>query len=149
MVDHLRTFTDEPDPTTWPSGTDAPRPVTLAATDPANPYGSLVAWPEHSTAHPSRAAGAVVVLADGLCLAHLTRGGRSLTVFEPTRSPSPDRAARMGLIGRAIHEAVSEGRMSRIRSEEIDGKRAGIGPDVDALLGAGARITSRGVAFEP
>src|SRR5699024_7545413 len=49
----------------------------LAAADPANPYGAALPWPETG---PSRAAGAMVVLADGVLLAHLTRGGRTLTV---------------------------------------------------------------------
>ena len=147
-IDDIRTFADSPDDTAWPSGAAAPEPLVLAATDPANPYGSILGWPDHPTARPSRAAGAVVVLADGLCLAHLTRGGRNLTVFEPAHSAGPDRATRMGLVGRALQGAVSEGRMSRIRIEEIDGERAGVGPDVDALLRAGARLTPRGVTFD-
>ena len=53
----------------------------LAAVDPANPFGRVLPWPAHDTARPSRLAGAVVVIADGNCLAHLGRGGRSLTLF--------------------------------------------------------------------
>ncbi|MCC2592446.1 ATP-dependent helicase [Tessaracoccus sp. OS52] len=146
-IDHIRGFADSPDGTTWPSGAHDVRPVVLAALDPANPYGSVVGWPDHPTARVSRAAGAVVVLADGLCLAHLTRGGRNLSIFDPAGG-GPDRSTRVGLVGRALQQAVNEKRMARIRVEEIDGERAGVGPDVAALLGAGARITPRGVVFE-
>ncbi len=50
-VDRLRS----PDPTgvTW-----------LAATDPANPYGAALGWPE-TEGRPSRSAGAIVLLAEG------------------------------------------------------------------------------------
>ncbi|GAB3820514.1 ATP-dependent helicase [Tessaracoccus terricola] len=146
-IDHVRGFADSPDETQWPSGATSPSPVVMSALDPANPYGSVVAWPAHPTARPSRAVGAVVVLADGLCLAHLTRGGRNLTIFDGTDG-GPDRATRVSLVGQALQQAVDERRMARIRVEEIDGERAGVGADVEALLRAGARITPRGVSFE-
>ena len=53
----------------------------LAATDPAQPYGAALPWPE-SSGRPARAAGAYVVLVDGECAAYLERGGRSLLTFE-------------------------------------------------------------------
>ena len=45
----------------------APVAVTMAATDPANPYGALVEWPAWggSSQKASRVAGARVVLVDG------------------------------------------------------------------------------------
>ena len=55
-------------------------PVVLAATDPAQPYGAALAWPE-SLGRPARAAGAHVVLADGEPVVELERGGRSLVTF--------------------------------------------------------------------
>jgi len=51
--------------------------VALAATDPANVYGSILAWPE-SDGRMSRAAGAYCVLDDGRLVLYLERGGRSL-----------------------------------------------------------------------
>ncbi|TRY19692.1 ATP-dependent helicase [Tessaracoccus rhinocerotis] len=147
-IDHIRAFADSPDETTWPSGKRRPTPAVLSALDPANPYGSVIGWPPHPSARVSRAVGAVVVLADGLCLAHLTRGGRNLTVFDPPDGAGQDRATRVSLVGAALQQAVDEKRMARIRIEEIDGARAGVGPDVEALLQAGARITPRGVSFE-
>jgi ATP-dependent Lhr-like helicase len=54
----------------WPSGTDRTA-VVLASTDPANPYGAALPWPERvvdelTTGHrPGRKAGALVVLTGG------------------------------------------------------------------------------------
>ncbi len=51
--------------------------IALAATDPANPYGTVLDWPE-SGGRMSRAAGAYCVLDDGRLVLYLERGGRSL-----------------------------------------------------------------------
>jgi len=58
----------------------AVRTIVLAATDPAQPYGAALPWPETS-GRPARAAGAHVVLVDGRPLAYLERGGRSVSLF--------------------------------------------------------------------
>ena len=87
-VDRLRgTRTPEP---------DAP-PVVLAATDPAQPYGAALAWPD-SPGRPARTAGAHVVLADGLPLVVLERGGRSLATFEGAESNDAWIEAIIGLV---------------------------------------------------
>ena len=58
--------------------------VALVATDPANPYGWLLPWPEvlESDGHaPRRATRAVVVLVDGAPALYLDRNGRRLRTF--------------------------------------------------------------------
>ena len=65
-VDRLRSLRE-------PGGTI----VALAATDPANAYGSVLAWPD-SDGRMARAAGAYVVLDGGELVAYLERGGRGL-----------------------------------------------------------------------
>ncbi|HMR48295.1 MAG TPA: DEAD/DEAH box helicase [Arachnia sp.] len=152
-VGRLRGFADSPDRTAWPSGAAHPAPLVLAALDPANPYGSVLPWPAHPTARPSRSAGALVVLADGVCLAHLTRGGRVLTLFGDEHSGDEhsggdSREERAALVVRALHDAVAEGRMSRLRIEEIDGVRPGGSGLQGALLAAGARLTPKGISIE-
>lgn len=144
VIDAVREFSDSPDAAPWPSGAQSAHPLVLAALDPANPYGSVLPWPEHPTARPSRAAGALVVLADGVCLAHLTRGGRTLTLFEPTWSQAPGRAQRLRLVTTALVNAVAEKRMQRIRVEEIDGERVS-SADAEIMRGAGARLSPTGV----
>ncbi|MDJ0790974.1 MAG: DEAD/DEAH box helicase [Acidimicrobiia bacterium] len=59
---------------------DASSPVVLAATDPANPYGAAVPWPE-SAGSPERRAGALVVVAGQGPLAWLDPPGRKLATF--------------------------------------------------------------------
>lgn len=75
-VDRLRTYAGLADP--------PPRKaVTLAATDPANPYGAALAWPklEGVSHRPGRKAGGLVVLVDGALVLSLERGGRTVLCF--------------------------------------------------------------------
>jgi ATP-dependent Lhr-like helicase len=61
---------------------DSPRPVVLAATDPAQPFGASLPWPDHSeSGRPARVAGAHVVLIDGQLAAYLERGGHTVVTF--------------------------------------------------------------------
>ncbi|MDY3048626.1 MAG: crosslink repair DNA glycosylase YcaQ family protein [Rothia sp. (in: high G+C Gram-positive bacteria)] len=86
----------------------------LAATDPANPYGSTLPWPEaHSwdpqqktlKHRPGRKAGASLILADGEPVLYLERGGKTLLPF--TDSPRLlDLAAQ--LIGQLISKGVAD-----------------------------------------
>jgi ATP-dependent helicase Lhr and Lhr-like helicase len=102
--------------------------IVLAATDPAQPYGAALPWPE-SGGRPARAAGALVVLADGEAVAFVERGGRSLWSFPAaTRYPSWPQA---------LGERITSG---LVRSQEVvsvDGEPARTGPWADALRSAG------------
>ena len=68
----------------------------LAATDPANPYGSLLPWPRGGDESSSlnRSVGARVVLCDGSLLAYLRRGNPNLQVFLPEEEPARTQAAK-------------------------------------------------------
>ena len=132
-IDALRSFREP----------DASAARVLAAVDPANPFGRVLPWPAHDTARPSRLAGAVVVIADGTCLAYLGRAGRSLTLF-PSASP----AAEAARVIRVLGEAVSQGRMTRFRIEEIDGARATAHPLASELRKAGAGLHPQGLVVE-
>jgi ATP-dependent Lhr-like helicase len=66
--------------------------IVLAATDPANPYGAALPWPD-GPERPQRAAGALVVLYDGALLAYLARGEKSLLTFLPREEPERTQAA--------------------------------------------------------
>ena len=109
-VDRLRTFAEV-------AAGDEPVAVTLAATDPANPFGAALPWPDRpgtedeATGHrPGRKAGALVVLVDGALTLYVERGGRTLLTWaddeqlltHATRSLAD--AARAGLLGKMTVE---------------------------------------------
>jgi ATP-dependent helicase Lhr and Lhr-like helicase len=95
--------------------------VLLAATDPANPYGWLLAWPplRHDRGRaPSRAAGAAVVLVDGEPVLYLDRKGRRLRTFD---------AADHDLVARALPALRTAARSHPRRAlslEQVDGEPA-------------------------
>jgi ATP-dependent Lhr-like helicase len=78
--------------------------VMLAASDPANPYGTLLPWPraeaQSSEAEPAgrhscaRVSGASVILIDGQLVAFLRRANPSLQAFLPETEPERSRFAR-------------------------------------------------------
>jgi ATP-dependent Lhr-like helicase len=77
-VDRLRSAR-EPDPES--------APLVLSATDPAQPYGAALSWPEPAGGgRPARAAGALVVLQQGELVAWLDRGGHHLVTFPASLS---------------------------------------------------------------
>ncbi|MED5812447.1 ATP-dependent helicase [Mycolicibacterium sp. 050232] len=142
-VDRLRSYLD---------GVDPQRPeyhaVVLAATDPANPYGAALAWPDRGgddTHRPGRKAGALVALVDGQLVWFLERGGRTLLSF--TSDAETQRAA-----AGAVAELFSSGRMPSLLVERINGVAVldrGVDADraavQDALTGAGFSRTPRGL----
>jgi ATP-dependent Lhr-like helicase len=118
-VDRLRSFrTISP---------DEPRTLVLAATDPAQPYGAAVPWPD-GRGRPARAAGAHVVLVDGELAAYLERGGKSLLTIG-ARDPA--------IWSDALVEAHKEGRIGRVTLERIDDEPARTSPIASALRDAG------------
>lgn len=95
-----------------------PRAVVLAATDPANPYGALLSWPENA-GRPRRAVGCRVVLVDGELVFYLEKGVRKLLTFPAAREASRAELAAAALTGLATR---AKGKMLRL--QEIDGQEA-------------------------
>jgi ATP-dependent Lhr-like helicase len=85
--------------------------VVLAATDPANPYGVALPWPVKG---PQRAAGAYVVLLDGLPALYLERGGKGLVALRACDGTWEEDAVR------AVTELVEDGRFRRLALERFD-----------------------------
>jgi len=105
----LRTLRDDP---------EEPEVVLLAATDPANPYGTMLRIPDTSSARPTRSVGALVVLVNGALAAYISRGSRQLTVFLP--EDEPGRSA----VGRALAS-----RLAHLGSGVLIGEINGIAAD--------------------
>jgi ATP-dependent Lhr-like helicase len=81
---------------------ERPEFVQLAATDPANPYGSVLRWPDLPVAEEdaetaprllTRAAYAEVILRNGQLVAWLRRGNPNLLVFLPGEEPERSQVA--------------------------------------------------------
>jgi ATP-dependent Lhr-like helicase len=61
-----------------------PELVVIAATDPANPYGGVLPWPDVEETRLARDAGAYVMLHGGDLVGYLDKGRRRLTLLEPS-----------------------------------------------------------------
>ncbi len=110
--------------------------LVLAATDPAQPFGAAVPWPE--TEHrPSRSGGAYVAIDDGRAVAFLERGGRSVAILDGDADP----AAWIGALARL----VASGRVPKLEISKIDGEAAGASPLVPAFESAGFSRGYRGL----
>lgn len=135
-IDRMRGYQDSDDVVGWPSGTRDPHVHVLAATDPANPYGAALPWPEQG---PTRSAGAMVVLVDGLLAAHVTRGGKTMTTFVDSFPEGVNREdIVMPLVVDALVDTVARGRMSPLSVERLNGGPAYV------LRDYGATVTHKG-----
>ena len=118
------------------------RTVVLAATDPANPYGSAVAWPEGGGARPQRAAGAQVILHQGRLAAWLSRADRNLATFLPESEPA--RSETAAAIAAALAALVASGRRNVLLVARVDGEDPARSPLAPFLAEAGFLAGSRG-----
>ena len=135
--------------------------IVLAATDPANPYGAALPWPERpvdetttdgvspdsvtrdgsrrkSGHRPGRKAGALVVLTDGELALYVERGGR--TVLSYVTDP-----ATLEVAAKALAEAVQSQALGTMSVERADGVPIHTSPLGRALSAAGFRSTPRGL----
>jgi len=104
-LDLLRSLKDQP---------EEPEVVLLAATDPANPYGTILPWPgqppgEGRGRGPTRSAGSVIVMVNGALAAYISRGARQLLAFLPDDEPAQSTTGRavakaLARIGLLVHE---------------------------------------------
>ncbi|MFG1913519.1 DEAD/DEAH box helicase [Micromonospora sp. NPDC048898] len=144
-VDRLRALAEPMDGT---RGRGAPATV-LAATDPANPYGAALPWPERvvdsgdgavpATGHRAgRKAGALVVQVGGDLVLYVERGGRTLLSFS-------DDTDTLAVAGKALADAVHSGALGALSVERADGEAVHSSPLRDALTAAGFRATPRGL----
>ncbi|MBQ1042246.1 DEAD/DEAH box helicase [Micromonospora sp. C32] len=141
-VDRIRALADDS------QGRGGPA-VVLAATDPANPYGAALPWPERvvdsgdgaapATGHRAgRKAGALVVLVGGDVALYVERGGRTILSFT-------DDTDTLGAAAKALADAVHSGALGAISVERADGEAVHTSPLRDALTAAGFRATPRGL----
>jgi ATP-dependent helicase Lhr and Lhr-like helicase len=126
-------------------GSGAPTVNVLAAADPANPYGAALAWPRRGDddRRPfQRAAGAYVVIVDGLAALYLERGGATLQTLSAADDPGVRQSALAGL-----REIVTGGRLRELVIRKIDGVDVADSPWRPFLLEAGFSAGYRGLAL--
>ncbi|WUP75388.1 DEAD/DEAH box helicase [Microbispora hainanensis] len=116
------------------------RAVVLAATDPANPYGAALPWPDRAddvTHKPGRKAGALVVLVEGTLILYVERGGKTLLSYGPEEDLRP--------AVQALAVAVKRGALGKLTVERADGTAITDSPLAQALEAAGFHPTPRGL----
>ena len=118
--------------------------LVLAASDPANPYGAALPWPE-SSSRPQRAAGARVILHDGRLVAYLSRTGHSLVTFAP--NDEARRSTVENVLARGLANLVDRHSQRTVEINEIDGEPARQSPLGQALVAAGFTATSDGYFY--
>ena len=115
--------------------------VTLAATDPANPYGAALSWPETpDRRRPRRVAGAYVILLEGRLVLYIEKGGRSVQSF--TQDPGELDAAAEAMV-----RLVRNGTLDGIVLQRVDGEALDDQPLVAALRASGFSDHPRGLAL--
>ena len=134
-VDRLREFAGLPDPPPL-------RAVTLAATDPANPYGAALPWPalEGVTHRPGRKAGGLVTVVDGSLALYLERGGKSALAFT-------DDEALLDAAARDLVATARARRLATLTIEQVNGVFVYGTPVGRALRDAGFVESPRGLTL--
>jgi ATP-dependent helicase Lhr and Lhr-like helicase len=114
------------------------RVLALAATDPANPYGAVIPWPNmEGEGRMARAAGALVVLDSGDLRLYLERGGRSLVTRGEVTADHL----------RALVAAATNA--GKVELQRVDGTPARQSPLASRLAEAGFGPTPRGLVVWP
>jgi len=100
----------------------------VAATDPANPYGTSLPWPLPEL---TRTVGAAVVLVDGAMTVYVARGNREIAVSLPQDEPFRSRAARAAASALSSYALGGNARPRPMLITRIDD-----GPAIDHPFGA-------------
>jgi len=135
---------------------EKPEMLALAATDPANPYGSVLPWPEGPAATAgeeadtegpgpralTRSVGPTVVLRNGNMVAYLRRNNPHLQVFLPAEEPERSHAGRdlaafLAARGQAEMVRSDADHRTGMLISTIDGRPAHLHPMAPALHDAG------------
>jgi ATP-dependent Lhr-like helicase len=126
-------------------GSAAPVVHVLAAADPANPFGAALPWPRRGDddRRPfQRAAGAYVVIVDGIAALYLERGGSTLQTLSAADEPDVADAAFTGL-----GTLVRGGRLRELIIRKVDGVAVAESPWRDRLLASGFTPGYRGLTL--
>src|SRR5262249_2768333 len=105
---------------------DDPEVIALAATDPANPYGTMLKWADPAAGEaaagraPPRTVGALVVLVNGALAAYVPRGGRQLVVYLPEDEPARSSTGRA--LARALARLARDEHRGGLLVADVNGQ---------------------------
>ena len=111
----------------------------LAATDPANPWGNALKWPESSsTARPQRVAGARVIIVNGTLAAWLNQSSNRLITFAVDEGQLPGETLATAIAG------LAEPGLPLLLNQ-INGQQAADSDLRPELESSGFQLSSRGL----
>jgi ATP-dependent Lhr-like helicase len=143
-----------------------PDVLVIAATDPANPYGTTLKWPasakapaghahdakatagqapeaaEEAGRAPTRTVGALVVLVNGQLAAYIPRGGRQVVVYLPEDEPARSTTGRA--LARALALLARDEHRGGLLLAEINGQEPAHHPIAPFLIEAGFNPSAMG-----
>ena len=139
-VDRLRAARETPDPLLHPE--DVPDPIVLATTDPAQPYGGALDWPD-TPGRPARNVSSLTVLRAGEPLVWFDKRGHHLVTF-------PNALIDTSWT-QALQLLVQDGRLKSLEIRKVNGDTL-TGADapegfVELLRAAGFADGYRGMTF--
>ena len=115
-----------------------PSLMVVAATDPANPYGGVLPWPDLAETRLARDAGAYVLLSGGDLIGYLDKGRRGLTLLNPS-------VDQFSLVSRAMADVAA--RYRRLTLVTINGEPASTSPLASPLSEWGFATAPRGLTY--
>ena len=123
-----------------------PEMIVLAATDPANPYGALLRWPQPAEGNSAltRSVGARVVLADGALVAYLRRGNPNVQMMLPEDEPVRGQVMRSLARYFVVMAQVAGEGSGGMLIQTINGVAVAEHPMARALLDAGFQSAPMG-----
>ncbi|MDR1432591.1 MAG: DEAD/DEAH box helicase, partial [Propionibacteriaceae bacterium] len=136
----VRSDQDTPRPMAVDSPAALSQTLTLAACDPANPYGAALPWPLRQGGHlPGRKPGALVTMVAGRLVLYVERGGRTALTWPA--EPAALTAAAASLSALITRQAAGDLTIEKVDGEPILSANH---PLATALSEAGFKITPRG-----
>jgi ATP-dependent Lhr-like helicase len=142
-IDRLRSCRDEAEDRD--STASADDVLILPASDPANPYGAQLPWPEPGNpdlAAPRRVSGAFVILVRGVPALYAARNGRVLLSFPLGLRKTP---GALDVAIRALFRLPRTGRSKLTVVEKIDGVNVLESPFLEDFRNAGFGTDYRGL----
>jgi ATP-dependent Lhr-like helicase len=130
-VDRLRDVRDRVDVDLHPER--AVPPLVLAATDPAQPYGSVLPWPD-TEGRPARTAQALVIIDQGKAVAWFDTRSHHVVTFDTDWST----------IAAALATMVKDGRLRSVEVRKVNGS---IIADLDESVRSAMTDALRGSGF--